>query len=127
MAIRIKNVSQKSLLKVYDIRFDTSGLSNGSPLNVGIVPAACRLKDIIVGTTASALTYTVTVKVNNVDISNAFTVPALTLSGGAQKVLAPASAKFITAGSLISFVTSCTAATAQIIGCVRFTVDKSER
>lgn len=128
MSIRIRNVDGKSLLKTLDIRFDTSGLSSvGGVLNVGVVPVACRLKDLFAGTTASAIPYVITVKVNNVDISNAFSVPALALSGGAQKVLASPSPKFITAGSLISFVTTSTAATAQIVGVVRFNVDKGEK
>lgn len=128
MAIRIRNVGQKSLLRVYDMTFNTSGLSSvGGVLNVGVVPIACRLKDLFAGTTASAIPYVITVKVNNVDISNAFSVPALAASGGAQRVAAPASPKLITAGSLISFITTSTAATAMIVGTVRFEVDKSEK
>ena len=127
MGIDNNNLDPKSHLKAISIRISTSGLSNGSPLNVGVVPVACRLKDLFVGTTASAIAYVFSTKVNNVDISNGFSVGALTASGGVQKVLAPPSPKLITAGSLISFVVSSTAATAEIVGSVRFSVEKSEK
>jgi glutamate formiminotransferase len=125
--IVVKNIDPKSYHRTLDLQFKSSAGSATVAINAGIVPVACRVKELIIGTTASAIAYGISVKANNVDISANFTIAALAASGGTQKSVAAVSGKLITAGTLISIGLSSTAAIAEVLGILRFEIDRAEK
>jgi len=124
--IRLSNIDNDSYLKTLDLEFQGSAGATVVGHNLGIVPIACEISDLLISTTASALTFNAIVKVNNVTATT-FVIPALAISGGVQLIAGPTSPQLITAGSLISIDLSATATIAGIVGMLRFDTGRAEK
>lgn len=117
--IQVKNIDPKSSLHFDTLEWKGSAGSDTITINAGIVAYACRLEDILIGCSASALSQTLEIDVNNVSYATVL-VSSISVSGGVIRVKGPSSPRLITAGSLIQVGTSSTATNAEFLYKMRF-------
>jgi len=108
MAIRVKNIDADSSLKK-----ERLGLITSSTLAAvaGILPAACRMDRFYVGATAAVSTLYVTVSING---SAQSVFAASSISADGVSFVDPGNQRFISAGSLVEYAVSATAAFAAV-------------
>lgn len=123
MATRIKNIDPKSALHFYELSYNFSAGSDTISNNVGSVPYPCKLKEVIVCNTASAIAHVIAIRVNNAAYQTV-SVGAISASGACLVQPGAVSPALISAGSYVECRTSATAGTAPFMTKLRFYLDE---